>query len=111
MSALGLDPCWWISSLCTDVLMRFFLYEIVARIVAIYLCVDCGRTLWHGFIERKIRSFHSHTDIVAWLLDCSTRPVFHRDAAPVRYWMEMGTQAIAMAGCLVVAVFGWLQQA
>lgn len=23
--------------------MQFFLYEIVARIVAIYLCVDCGR--------------------------------------------------------------------
>jgi hypothetical protein len=23
--------------------MQFFLYEIVARIVAIYLCFDCGR--------------------------------------------------------------------
>ena len=22
--------------------MQFFLYEIVARIVAIYLCIDCG---------------------------------------------------------------------
>ncbi len=89
--------------------MRFFLYEIVARIVAIYLCVDCGRTLWHGFVERKIRFLHSHTDILDWLLDWSTRPVFHRDTAPVRYWMEMGMQTIAMAACLVVAIFGWLQ--
>ena len=34
--------------------MQFFLYEIVARIVAIYLCVDCSRRLWHGLVERKI---------------------------------------------------------
>ena len=89
--------------------MRFFLCEIVARIVAIYLCVDCGRTLWSGFVERKIRSFHSNTNILDWLLDWSTRPVFHRDAAPVRYWMEMGLQTFALVGCLVVAIFGWWQ--
>ena len=51
--------------------MRFFFYEIVARIVAIYLCVVCGRTLWYGLVERKITSFHSHTDILDWLLDWS----------------------------------------
>jgi hypothetical protein len=89
--------------------MQFFLYEIVARIVAIYLCVDCGRTVWHGLVERKIRSFNTNTDILNWLLDWSTRQVFHRDSAPVRYWMEMGLQVFALLGCLVVAIFGWLQ--
>ncbi len=34
--------------------MQFFLYEIVARIVAIYLCVDCYRKLRNGLVERKI---------------------------------------------------------
>jgi hypothetical protein len=34
--------------------MQFFLYEIVARIVAIYLCVYCSRKLWYGLAERKI---------------------------------------------------------
>jgi hypothetical protein len=37
--------------------MQFFLYEIVARIVAIYLCVDCHRKLRNGLVERKIRIF------------------------------------------------------
>ena len=39
--------------------MQFFLYEIVARIVAIYLCVDCSRKLWHGLVERKIAYFNN----------------------------------------------------
>src|SRR5215475_4267806 len=38
--------------------MRFFLYEIVARIVAIYLCVYCSRELRHGLVERKIAYFN-----------------------------------------------------
>jgi hypothetical protein len=33
--------------------MQFFLYEIVARIVAIYLFFDCSRKLWYGLKERK----------------------------------------------------------
>ena len=37
--------------------MQFFLYEIVARIVAIYLCVDWSRKLWVGLVERKIAYF------------------------------------------------------
>jgi len=36
--------------------MQFFLYEVVARIVAIYLCVDCSRRLWYGLVERKTRT-------------------------------------------------------
>jgi hypothetical protein len=89
--------------------MQFFLYEIAARVVAIYLCVDCIRTVWSGLVERKITSFSSHTDILDWLLDWSTRPVFHRDTAPVRYWIQMGMQIAAFIACLVVAIFGWWQ--
>lgn len=84
--------------------MRFFLCEILARIVAIYLCVDCGRMLRDGYKERKIRAFSP--DLVIWLLDWS-RQVFQRDTAPVRYWMEMGHQAVCLAACLAVAIFGW----
>jgi hypothetical protein len=39
-------------------------------------------------------------------LDPSIR-VAHRDAAPVRYWIVMGLQIIALVACLVVAIFGW----
>jgi len=39
--------------------MQFFLYEIVARIVAIYLFFDCSRKLWYGLKERKIAYFNS----------------------------------------------------
>jgi hypothetical protein len=88
--------------------MQFFLYEIVARIVAIYLCVDCYRKLRDGFAERKIASYSS--DPVNWLLDSFLDPsirVAHRDATPVRYWIVMGIQMIALVGCLAVAIFGW----
>jgi hypothetical protein len=40
--------------------MRFFLYEIVARIVAIYLCFDCSRKLRNGLVERKIAYFNDN---------------------------------------------------
>lgn len=82
----------------------FFLSEVVARIAAIYLCVDCGRMLRDGDSERKIRAFSP--DLVNWLLDWS-RQVFQRDTAPIRYWMEMGHQAVCLAAGLTVAIFGW----
>jgi hypothetical protein len=84
--------------------MRFFLSEIVARIIAIYLLIDCVRKLRDGLAERKIRSFYH--DFPISLLDWSGQ-VFQRDAAPAQYWMEMGHQAICLVGCLVVAIFGW----
>jgi hypothetical protein len=84
--------------------MRFFLCEVVARIVAIYLCVDCGRMLRDGYAQRQIRA--SSPDFVDWLLDWS-RQVIQRDTAPGQYWMEMGQRAICLAACLVVAIFGW----
>jgi hypothetical protein len=88
--------------------MRFFFYEIVARIVAIYLCVDGIRTLQAGLAERKIR-WLGNGDLLDWLLDWSTRPVFDRDTAPVRYWMAMSGHATAFIACLVIAIFGWWQ--
>jgi hypothetical protein len=83
--------------------MQFFLYEIVARIVAIYLCVDCGLKLWGGLAERKIA--HFNTDVVNWLL--MPNLIAERDAAPVRYWIEIGLRFIALLACLFVAIFGW----
>ena len=80
--------------------MQFFLYEIVARIVAIYLCVDCGRRLRRGLVERRITYFNPS------LLDWS-KWVAHRDATPVRYWIQIGIQTILLVACLFVAIFGW----
>jgi hypothetical protein len=81
--------------------MQFFLYEIVARIVAIYLCVDCSRKLWHGLVERKI----AYYGLLRWWPNW----VAHRDATPVQYWIQMGIQIIFLVASLVVAIFGWWQ--
>lgn len=79
------------------------------RVVAIALCFSCARQVWFGLGERKIRSVKSGTGILDWLLDWSTRQVFHRDTAPVRYWMEMGLQTITMVACFIAAIVGWWQ--
>lgn len=88
--------------------MQFFLYEIVARIVAIYLCVDCGRELWRGFVERKIKIYSS--DFTDWFLDWFLDPplrIVQRDAAPVRYWIQIAIQTSLVVACFFVAIFGW----
>jgi hypothetical protein len=82
--------------------MQFFLYEIVARIVAIYLCLNCSRKLWHGLVERKIVYFNPN--LLDWW-----HGVAHRDAAPVQYWIQIGIQIITLVACLFVAIFGWWQ--
>jgi hypothetical protein len=90
--------------------MQFFLYEIAARIVAIYLCVDCGRIVWNALVERKIVYFHHNTDLLDWLVDLfQDRPkwVAHRDATPVCYWIQIAIQIFLLISCLVVAIFGW----
>lgn len=83
--------------------MHFFLHEIVARIVAIYLCIDCSRKLWRGVVERKIG--HFNPDLLNWWSYADVE----RDAAPVRYWIEIGIQIIILVACLFVAIFGWSQ--
>jgi len=87
--------------------MHFFLYEIVARIVAIYLCVDCGRALWRGLAERKIAYFNS--DFIGGLLIDWSKWFVHRDVAPVQYWIQIGIRIFGLVGCLFVAIFGWWQ--
>jgi hypothetical protein len=80
--------------------MQFFLYEIVARIVAIYLGIDCGRKLWRGLVERKISYFQP--DLLSWWSGLADR-----DAAPVQYWIQIGFRIMILISCLFVAIFGW----
>jgi hypothetical protein len=86
--------------------MEFFLYEIVARIVAAYLCVDCYRRIRNGLAERKI-VYMTNGDLLDWLLFNPSRWVAHRDTTPVSYWIQIGLQSIALVGCLGVAILGW----
>ena len=88
--------------------MDFFLYEILARVVAAYLFVDCIRTLRRGLLERKIRLYNS--DIIGSILMSFMDPslqIVQRDTAPIRYWMMVGLQIFIVLGCLGVAIFGW----
>jgi hypothetical protein len=81
--------------------VHFFLYEIVARVVAVYLGVDCGRKIWRGFRDRKIANYNSD------LLDWWSNWIFSRDTEPVSYWTTIGIQAFALFACVFVAIFGW----
>ena len=74
--------------------------DIVYRIVAIALCISCGRTLWYGLVERKIRCFNS--DLLNW-----STLVAHRDSEPVWYWTQIVFQIMFLVGGLFVAIFGW----
>jgi hypothetical protein len=88
--------------------MDFFLYEILARIVAAYLFVDCSRTLRRALVERKIRIYTA--DVIDWVLSSFQDPslrIVHRDAAPIRYWMLVAVQVTLVLGCLGVAILGW----
>jgi hypothetical protein len=90
--------------------MQFLLYEVLARIVAIWCCVYCFRTLRSGLIERKVTSFPHHHDVLDWVVDSLVgwqKQVYHRDTAPIGYWMEMGVQALSLVACLGVTIFGW----
>jgi hypothetical protein len=85
--------------------MQFFLYEILARVVAIYLCVDCSRELWRGFSERKIAYFND--DFIGGLFIDWSKVIARRDATPVRYWIQIGFRVMILVACLVVAIIGW----
>ena len=79
------------------------LFDFGYRIVAIALCLSCGRKVWYGLVERKITFFNG--DLLDWW---SYRDV-HRDAAPIRYWIQIGIQITILVACLFVALFGWWQ--
>ena len=86
--------------------MQFFLYEIVARIIAVYLLVNSCRIVRTGLVERKVA--YRSADFINLFIDWS-KYVVHRDAAPFRYWTGIGLQIIRLVACLVVAIFGWWQ--
>jgi len=83
---------------------QFFLYEIVARIVVIYLCIYCSRELWYALVERKIAYWND--DFIDRLLVDWSRVVVHRDTTPVRYWILIGLWIICVVGCLGIAILG-----
>jgi len=87
--------------------MQFFLYEILARIVALYLCFDCIRTLHLGLVERRITYVLTRRDVLDWLLTSPSRWTFERDTAPIRYWLTVCAQTFTLLACIVVAIFGW----
>jgi hypothetical protein len=89
--------------------MQFFLYEIAARIVAAYLCYDCGSRLWFGLVERRIAIFNP-PDLLHLIFDWSTPSstrIVDRDTRPIQYWLQIGIQAVLMLSCLGVAILGW----
>jgi len=84
---------------------QFFLYEVVARLVAIYLFFDCWRDVRDGFVERKVRPWNP--DLLSIIFDPWADRLAHRDTEPVQYWMLMGLHIILLLACAVVAIFGW----
>jgi len=84
--------------------MEFFLYEIVARIVAIYFGVECGRRLWSDLVERKTRPFSP--DFLHWL-DPWSNWIARNDADRIRHWIRIGGEIFLLVACLIVAIFGW----
>ena len=89
--------------------MDFFLYEILARIVAVYVGFDCSRTLWSGLAERKITYTLGRSDLLNWLFAPQLKWTAERDVAPIRYWLTFGLQTFTLVACLVVAIFGWFR--
>jgi hypothetical protein len=73
--------------------------DILYRIVAIAICLYCSRKLWYGLVERKIS--YRNGDFLNW-----SNSVAHRDAAPVRYWIQIGIVIVALVAFLFVAISG-----
>ena len=84
--------------------MQFFLTEIVARVIAIYLLIDTGRALWYGLAERKTSvANYMFMDAFVRLPDWSA----DRNTAPWQYWFLISSQVFTLLCCLVIAIFGW----
>ena len=84
--------------------LQFFLTEIVARLVAIYLLFDSISVLQRAFAERKIE--YVETDLVNILLGHSNY-MADRETMPIRFWAIMTGHVTAVAACTVMAIFGW----
>lgn len=79
--------------------MEFFLYDVLARIVAMYFVYDCGRKVWHAFHEKKITLIDS--EFFGW----SNRDA-DRDEAPIQFWWQISKEFSSLALSLYVAIFG-----
>ena len=89
--------------------MQFFFYEIVARIVALYLFVDTIRELRHGLAERKIRWINPNL-IPFLLLPNGIRSLIERDTSPIQFWVQIGVRILVLAGLMhhvYLLIFGW----
>ena len=84
--------------------LEFVLYEIVARVVAVYLFVDGSLALWNGLAERKTSVVnYQFMDMFVRLPDWSA----DRETAPLQYWFLISGKVFTLFACLVVAIFGW----
>lgn len=84
--------------------MHFFLYEIAARILAVYLLIESVRTLRRAVAKGKIRYHSSHW--FDFFFDWSER-IIDRNTSPFWYWLQFCAQIATVGGCLFVLVFGW----
>jgi hypothetical protein len=97
------------ATVTSELSMQFFLYEILARIVAAYFGFDSGRKIWIGLIERRITYSLATGDLMDMFFPAPRELVFERDIEPVRYWIIVGGQIIFVFGCLVIVVHGWFR--
>jgi len=84
--------------------LEFFLYEVLARVVAIYFLIDTSRVLWLGLTQRKTAvQNYLFMDMFWRLPDWSAE----RNTAPWQYWWLISGHVFILACCLVIAIFGW----
>lgn len=84
--------------------MHFFLYEIAARILAVYLLVDSVRTLRRAVAEGKV-SYRS-SNWFDFFFDWSDR-IIDRNTSLFWYWLQFCAQIATAGACLFVLIFGW----
>jgi hypothetical protein len=93
--------------------MHFFLTEIAARLLGLYLCVNYSETIWRALGERKIKYMsRSVSGWVDWMIEAvlaQPTPVAHRDTSPTMYWVQIVFHVMAALCCLVMAIFGWTE--
>ena len=84
--------------------MTFLFTQVVARGVAIFLCVDCWRTLRIAIREGKI--IDRRRDLIVMLFDPGM-VVLDRDKTPAQYWLYVSIEGVTFLACIVVVIFGW----
>ena len=74
------------------------------RAVAMAACIYCGSRVRRSLAERKFTAINS--DLLDWW---TPTQVFHRDTAPIRYWMFVCGEAATTVLCLAGAIVGYWQ--